>query len=115
MTRTIYLAAVLLAGCAAPEFSSVHPKDEALTCAELVEHFAESQRMREEALADRSRAGIDPARARLMWPSLLGVDKRSVAEIEHARAVSEARSAHLAKLMRDRRCPLPSGVVAIRT
>lgn len=115
MTRTIYLAAMLLAGCAAPEFRSIQPGDEVLTCSELMEQFAESQRMREEAAEDRARAGLDPARARLMWPSLLGVDKRSVAEIEHARAVSEARSAHLAKLMRDRRCPLPSGVVAIRT
>ena len=115
MTRTMYLAVILLAGCAAPEFRSIQPGDAALTCAELMEQFAESQRMRDEAIEDRTRAGLDPARARLLWPALLGVDKRSIAELEHARALAEARSAHLAKLMSARRCPPPSGVVAIRT
>jgi hypothetical protein len=113
MMRAICLAAVLFAGCT--NLQPVQPGDEALSCRDLTEQFAESQRMREEAIEDRARAGLDPARARFMWPSLLGVDRRSVAEIEHARAAAEARSAHLAKLLRDKRCPLPSAVVAMRT
>jgi len=116
MKRALCLGMVLLAGCAtATDFRPVRPGDEALTCGELSEQFADSQRMRDDALEDRARAGLDQARARFMWPSLIGVDKRSMAEIEHARAAAEARSAHLAKLLSAKRCPLPSGVVAIRT
>ena len=115
MRRAFCLAAVLLGACADPDLRPVRPQDGALTCAELADQHAEAQRMREEALSERARSAIDPARSRLLWPSILGVDKRSAAETEHAVAVAEARSAHLAKLMREKRCPLPSGVVAIRT
>ena len=114
--RTTCLLVFLLAACASEvDLRPVQPGDGALTCAELMDQFADAQRLREEALTERTRSAIDPARSRLLWPSILGVDKRSAAEIEHAVAVSQARSEHLAKLLRDKRCPLPSGVVAIRT
>lgn len=115
MRRALCLAVIVVGACASPDLRPVRPEDGALTCAELTGEYAEAQRMREEALSERSRSAIDPARSRLLWPSILGVDKRSAAETEHAVALAEARSAHLAKLMREKRCPPPSGVVAIRT
>jgi hypothetical protein len=116
LTRpALCLAAILVGACASQDLRPVRPEDGALTCSQLADERANAQRMREEALSERSRSAIDPARSRLLWPSILGVDKRSAAETEHAVAVAEARSAHLAKLMREKRCPLPSGVVAIRT
>ena len=114
--RIPYLFVFLLAACASEvDLRPVQPGDHALSCAELLERQADAQRMREEAISERTRGAIDPARSRLLWPSIMGVDTRSAAEIEHALALADARSAHLAKLLRDKRCPLPSGVVAIRT
>ena len=114
--RTPYLVVFLLAACASEvDLRPVQPGDHALSCAELREQQADAQRMREDAISERTRSAIDPARSRLLWPSIMGVDKRSAAELEHALAVADARSAHLAKLLLEKRCPLPSGVVASRT
>jgi hypothetical protein len=105
--RTLHLGsfgvAMLLAACATPAEDQITvPGDMGFSCEQLVSALGEAQRLRDEAQS----ANVD--RIRFFWPLILG----SSVDYSAAIALADAKKARLAKLLSQKRCPVPSGIIA---
>lgn len=108
--RTLHLGsfgvAMLLAACATPAEDQITlPGDMGFSCEQLVSALGEARRLRDEAQS----ANVD--RIRFFWPLILG----SSVDYSAAIALADARKARLAKLLSQKRCPVPSGIIAANT
>lgn len=103
----IKLAAVsslLLSACATPTVvQSIKPGDNGLSCAQLQNEFADADRLRASAEAEKSVTGGNVVRALFFWPAILG----TAANANEAIAAADTRKVHLANQMNQKGCSIP--------
>lgn len=106
MKKTLSLfTALLLAGCATPTVvQTVKPGDNGLSCAQLQNEYVDAQKFRDDADKEKGMTGGNVARAILFWPAILG----SYSNANEAMAAADARKVHLANLMNQTKCPIPT-------
>lgn len=98
------LSSLLLCACATPTVvQSVKPGDNGLNCAQLQNEFADAERLRAAADAEKSVTGGNVARAIFFWPAILG----TAANANEAIAAADTRKVHLANLMNQKNCAIP--------
>lgn len=98
------LGAVLLSACASPTVvQSVKPGDTGLSCAQLQNEYADAERFRAEAEAEKTVTGGNVVRALLFWPAILG----TAANANEAIAAADSRKVHLANQMSRKNCAIP--------
>jgi hypothetical protein len=103
-TRLAALTSVLLCACATPTVvQSVKPGDYGLTCAQLQNEFADAERFRAEADAEKSVTGGNVVRALLFWPAILG----TASNANEAIAAADSRKVNLANIMNQKNCAIP--------
>ena len=94
----------LLAGCATPTVTQVvKPGDTGLTCAQMQNEFADVQRLKKEADAEKSVTGGNVVRALFFWPAIIGTAMNA----NEAIAAADNRSVHLSNLMAQKKCEVP--------
>jgi|GEM_PF-248531 len=102
--RLAALSSVLLYACATPTVvQSVKPGDNGLSCAQLQNEFADAERFRAEADAEKSVTGGNVVRALFFWPAILG----TAANANEAIAAADTRKVHLANQMNQKNCTIP--------
>jgi hypothetical protein len=95
-----------LAGCATPTVvQSVKPGDDALTCPQLQNEFADAQKLKKDAESEKGVTGGNVARL-LFWPSIIGTYMNA----NEAIAAADNRSVHLANLMNQKGCGPPQSL-----
>lgn len=100
------LSSVLLCACATPTVvQAVKPGDNGLSCAQLQNEFADAERFRAEADAEKSVTGGNVVRALFFWPAILG----TAANANEAIAAADTRKVHLANQMNQKNCAIPTG------
>lgn len=98
---------VLLYGCATPTVvQSVKPGDNGLNCGQLQNEFADAERLRASADAEKSVTGGNVVRALFFWPAILG----TAANANEAIAAADSRKVGLANLMNQKNCAIPNSV-----
>jgi hypothetical protein len=98
------IGSVLLCACATPTVvQSVKPGDYGLTCAQLQNEFADAERFRAEADAEKSVTGGNVVRALLFWPAILG----TASNANEAIAAADSRKVNLANIMNQKNCAIP--------
>lgn len=98
------LAAALLAACASPTVTQVvKPGDSGLNCGQLQNEYADTQRLRKEADAEKSVTGGNVVRAIFFWPAIIGTAMNA----NEAISAADNRSVHLANVMRENKCEVP--------
>lgn len=98
------LSSILLCACATPTVvQSVKPGDNGLSCAQLQNEFADAERFRAEADAEKSVTGGNVVRAIFFWPAILG----TAANANEAIAAADSRKVHLANQMNQKNCAIP--------
>jgi archaellum component FlaF (FlaF/FlaG flagellin family) len=98
------LSSVLLCACATPTVvQSVKPGDNGLSCAQLQNEFADAERFRAEAVAEKSVTGGNVVRAIFFWPAILG----TASNANEAIAAADTRKVHLANQMNQKNCAIP--------
>lgn len=98
------LSSVLLCACATPTVvQSVKPGDNGLSCAQLQNEFADAERLRAAADAEKSVTGGNVVRALFFWPAILG----TAANANEAIAAADTRKVHLANQMSQKNCAIP--------
>ena len=101
--KVVMLITVLLYACASPTVvQSVKPGDQGLSCAQLQNEFADAERFRSLAQAEKTVTGGNVARALLFWPAILG----TAANANEAISAADARKVHLANQMNQKNCPI---------
>ena len=104
------LSSVLLCACATPTVvKTVKPGDNGLSCAQLQNEFADAERLRAAADAEKSVTGGNVARAIFFWPAILG----TAANANEAIAAADTRKVHLANQMNQKNCAIPIAPVAV--
>lgn len=102
-TKLAALSSVLLCACATPTVvQSVKPGDNGLSCAQLQNEFADAERFRAAADAEKSVTGGNVVRALLFWPAILG----TASNANEAIAAADTRKVHLANQMNQRNCAI---------
>ena len=97
------ISSILLCGCATPTVvQSVKPGDYGLTCAQLQNEFADAERFRAEAEAEKSVTGGNVVRALLFWPAILG----TASNANEAIAAADSRKVNLANIMNQKNCAI---------
>ena len=109
--RTRYLLGALgvgaLAACATPTVvQTVKPGDNGLSCAQLQNEYADAERLRTAADAEKSVTGGNVVRALFFWPAILG----TAANANEAIAAADTRKVGLSNLMNQKNCSIPSSV-----
>ncbi len=107
--RTQYLLGALsvgaLAACATPTVvQTVKPGDNGLSCAQLQNEYADAERLRTAADAEKSVTGGNVVRAIFFWPAILG----TAANANEAIAAADTRKVGLSNLMNQKNCSIPS-------
>lgn len=98
------LSSILLCACATPTVvQSVKPGDNGLSCAQLQNEFADAERLRAAADAEKSLTGGNVVRALFFWPAILG----TAANANEAIAAADTRKVHLVNQMNQRNCTIP--------
>jgi hypothetical protein len=108
MTRIRHMTcaafAAVLGGCATPTVvQSVKPGDNGLSCPQLQNEYADAERLRALADAEKSVTGGNVVRALLFWPAILG----TASNANEAIAAADSRKVHLANLMNQKGCAIP--------
>jgi hypothetical protein len=104
------LSSVLLCACATPTVvQSVKPGDNGLSCAQLQNEFADAERLRAAADAEKSVTGGNVVRALFFWPAILG----TAANANEAIAAADTRKVHLANQMNQKNCAIPIAPVVV--
>jgi hypothetical protein len=100
----VTLSTVLLCACATPTVvQSVKPGDQGLSCAQLQNEFADAERFRAEAEAEKTVTGGNVVRALFFWPAILG----TAANANEAISAADSRKVHLANQMSQKNCAIP--------
>jgi hypothetical protein len=95
---------ITLTGCASPTVvQSVKPGDTGLSCAQLQNEFADADKFRKDAEAEKGVTGGNVARL-LFWPAIIGTTMNA----NEAIAAADNRKVHLANLMNQNKCAVPS-------
>ena len=98
------LSILLLAGCATPTVvQTVKPGDSGLSCAQLQNEFADAEKFRKDADAEKGVTGGNVARL-LFWPAIVGTTMNA----NEAIAAADNRKVHLANLMNQNKCTVPT-------
>ena len=98
------LSLILLAGCATPTVvQTVKPGDSGLSCAQLQNEFADAEKFRKDADAEKGVTGGNVARL-LFWPAIVGTTMNA----NEAIAAADNRKVHLANLMNQSKCAVPT-------
>ena len=104
-TKLALLSSMLLCACATPTVvQSVKPGDYGLTCAQLQNEYADAERFRAEADAEKSVTGGNVVRALFFWPAILG----TAANANEAIAAADTRKVSLANIMNQKNCGIPT-------
>ena len=82
--------------------SSVKPGDAGLTCPQLQNEYADTERFKKEAEGEKGVTGGNVARL-LFWPSIVGTYMNA----NEAIAAADNRRVHLANLMTQKTCEIP--------
>jgi hypothetical protein len=102
----VVLAVGLLVGCASPTVvQSVKPGDAGLTCPQLQNEYADAQRFKREASAEKGVTGGNVARVLLFWPATIGTYMNA----NEAISAADNRMVNLSNLMSRSNCSIPSG------
>ena len=89
-----------LAGCASPTVvQTVKPGDSGLSCAQLQNEFADAEKFRKDADAEKGVTGGNVARL-LFWPAIIGTTMNA----NEAIAAADNRKVHLANMMSQNKC-----------
>lgn len=100
--------AALLSACATPTVvQTVKPGDNGLSCAQLQNEYADAERLRMAADAEKSVTGGNVVRALFFWPAILG----TAANANEAIAAADTRKVGLANLMNQKNCAIPNSVL----
>ena len=92
---------ILLGSCAKPTVVTVvMPGDEGLSCSQLKNEVAETQRFKREAEAVKGGTGGNITRGLLFWPAIIG----SYQNANEAIAAANNRKVHLFNIMRQKDC-----------
>jgi hypothetical protein len=95
------LSLVLLAGCATPTVvQTVKPGDAGLSCSQLQNEFADAEKFRKDADAEKGVTGGNVARL-LFWPAIIGTTMNA----NEAIAAADNRKVHLTNLLNQNKCP----------
>jgi hypothetical protein len=95
---------IALTGCASPTVvQSVKPGDTGLSCAQLQNEFADADKFRKDAEAEKGVTGGNVARL-LFWPAIIGTTMNA----NEAIAAADNRKVHLANLMNQNKCVVPT-------
>jgi hypothetical protein len=95
---------IALTGCASPTVvQSVKPGDGGLSCAQLQNEFADADKFRKDAEAEKGVTGGNVARL-LFWPAIIGTTMNA----NEAIAAADNRKVHLANLMNQNKCVVPT-------
>ncbi len=104
-TKLALLSTLLLSACATPTVvQSVKPGDYGLSCAQLQNEYADAERFRAEADAEKSVTGGNVVRALFFWPAILG----TAANANEAIAAADTRKVSLASIMNQKNCGVPT-------
>ncbi len=94
---------VLLSACASPTVvQSVKPGDAGLSCPQLQNEFADTERFKKEAESEKGVTGGNAARL-LFWPAIIGTYMNA----NEAMAAAENRKVHLSNIMIQKNCQIP--------
>ena len=103
---------ILLGSCAKPTVVTVvMPGDEGLSCSQLKNEVAETQRFKREAEAVKGGTGGNITRGLLFWPAIIG----SYQNANEAIAAANNRKVHLFNIMRKKDCKGLGGFVVETT
>jgi hypothetical protein len=106
MIFVLPLCAALLGACATPTVvQAVKPGDGGLSCAQLQNEYADAERFRAEADAEKSVTGGNVVRALFFWPAILG----TASNANEAIAAADTRKVHLANQLNQKNCSIPTG------
>ena len=104
--KKLYIAiavAILLSACASPTVvQTVKPGDAGLSCPQLQNEFADAERYKKEAEAEKGVTGGNTARL-LFWPSILGTYMNA----NEAISAAENRKIHITNIMMQQKCEVP--------
>ena len=93
----------VLSGCASPTVvQSVKPGDAGLSCPQLQNEYADTERFKKEAESEKGVTGGNVARV-LFWPAIIGTYMNA----NEAIAAADNRKVHLANLMTQKSCEIP--------
>ena len=96
--------AFILGGCASPTVvQSVKPGDDGLSCPQLQNEYADSERFKKDAASEKGVTGGNVARL-LFWPAIIGTYMNA----NEAIAAADNRMVNLASLMSKKNCPVPT-------
>lgn len=91
---------IFLVGCASPTVvQTVKPGDSGLSCAQLQNEFADAEKFRKDADAEKGVTGGNVARL-LFWPAIIGTTMNA----NEAIAAADNRKVHLANMMSQNKC-----------
>lgn len=97
--------AILISACATPTVvQSIKPGDSGLSCSQLQNEFADAERLKKAAEAEKTVTGGNVVRALLFWPAILG----TAANANEAISAAESRKVHLANQMHNKNCAIPA-------
>ena len=100
------LTAALLSACASPTvIQSVKPGDGGLSCAQLQNEYAEADKMKRDADAEKGVTGGNAARL-LFWPLIIGTYMNA----NEAIAAADNRKVHIANQLIQRKCQIPTSL-----
>lgn len=103
-TLLLLSSAILIVACASPTVvQSVKPGDQGLSCSQLQNEYADAERFRSAAEAEKTVTGGNVARALLFWPAILG----TAANANEAISAADSRKVHLANQMSQKNCAIP--------
>ena len=92
---------ILLGSCAKPTVVTVvMPGDEGLSCSQLKNEVAETQRFKREAESVKGGTGGNITRGIFFWPAIV----QSYSNANEAIAAANSRKVHLFNIMNDRKC-----------
>ena len=93
MQVLVLLSSTLIVACASPTVvQSVKPGDNGLSCSQLQNEYADAERFRSTAEAEKTVTGGNVARALLFWPAILG----TASNANEAISAADSRKVHLA-------------------
>lgn len=93
-----------MAACASPTvIQSVKPGDTSLSCGQLQNEYSDALRFKKEAESEKGVTGGNVARL-LFWPAIIGTHMNA----NEAIAAADNRKVHLANVMNQKDCPIPT-------
>jgi hypothetical protein len=99
----IVFSIIAMTGCASPTVvQSVKPGDSGLSCSQLQNEYADAEKFRKDADAEKGVTGGNVARL-LFWPAIIGTTMNA----NEAIAAADNRKVHLANLMNQSKCAIP--------